>query len=298
MKKIMECVPNFSEGRDLDKIEKIIAPFLGRKGVRLLNCEKDADHNRMVVTVVGEPELLRDAVIMAVGVAIDVIDMRFHRGEHPRMGAVDVIPFVPIKNVTMEDAIRLSKEVGRAVWERYGLPVFLYEASAIIHDRENLANIRKGQFEGMSEKIKSPVWRPDFGEAQIHYTAGVVAIGARMPLIAFNVNLDTDNIEIANAIAKAVRHISGGLRYCKAIGIALKERNITQVSMNMTDYKKTPLYRVVELIRIEAKRYGVNVVGSEIVGLTPMEALVDAAAYYMGLEDFSVEKVLEARIVE
>ncbi|MCX5807966.1 MAG: glutamate formimidoyltransferase [Proteobacteria bacterium] len=296
MKKIMECVPNFSEGRDSEKIEKIVAPFRGKEGVKLLNCEKDADHNRMVVTVVGEPEALRDAVIAAVGMAIKVIDMRQHKGQHPRMGAVDVIPFIPVRDVTMEDAISLSKKVAKTVWESYRLPVFLYEASTDDPVRKDLANIRKGQFEGMSEKIKSPAWRPDFGEAQIHPTAGVVAIGARMPLIAFNVNLDTDNIEIANAIAKAVRHISGGLRYCKAIGIALKERNITQVSMNMTDYKKTPLYRVVELIRIEAKKYGVNMVGSEIVGLTPMEALIDAAAYYMGLEDFSVEKVLEARI--
>ncbi len=296
MKKIMECVPNFSEGRDSEKIEKIIAPFRGKEGVKLLNCERDADHNRMVVTVVGEPDLLGDAVAEAVGAAVEVIDMRHHTGQHPRMGAADVIPFVPIRNVTMEDAVSLSKKVAKTVWESYGLPVFLYEASTDNPLRKNLADIRKGQFEGMSEKIKSPGWRPDFGEAQIHPTAGVVAIGARMPLIAFNVNLDTDNIMVANAIAKAVRHISGGLRYCKAIGIALKERNITQVSMNMTDYKKTPLYRVVELIRIEAKRYGVNVVGSEIVGMTPMEALVDAAVYYMGLEDFNVDKVLEARI--
>ncbi|MEI6154588.1 MAG: glutamate formimidoyltransferase, partial [Deltaproteobacteria bacterium] len=234
--------------------------------------------------------------LQTAGASVEVIDMRHHTGQHPRMGAADVIPFVPIRNVTMEDAVSLSKKVAKTVWESYGLPVFLYEASTDNPLRKNLADIRKGQFEGMSEKIKSPGWRPDFGEAQIHPTAGVVAIGARMPLIAFNVNLDTDNIMVANAIAKAVRHISGGLRYCKAIGIALKERNITQVSMNMTDYKKTPLYRVVELIRIEAKRYGVNVVGSEIVGMTPMEALVDAAVYYMGLEDFNVDKVLEARI--
>jgi len=296
MKKMMECVPNFSEGRDLGRVERIAASFRGKEGVKLLNCERDADHNRMVVTVVGEPDPLGDAVVAAVGMAIEVIDMRQHTGQHPRMGAVDVIPFIPVRDVTMEDAILLSKKVAKAVWESYSLPVFLYEASTDDPVRKDLANIRKGQFEGMSEKIKLPMWRPDFGEAQIHPTAGVVAIGARMPLIAFNVNLDTDNIEIANAIANAVRHISGGLRYCKAIGIALKERNITQVSMNMTDYKKTPLYRVVELIRIEAKRYGVNVVGSEIIGLTPMGALVDAAAYYMGLEDFSVEKVLEARI--
>jgi len=298
MKKIMECVPNFSEGRDPGKIEKIVSPFRGKDGIKLLNCEKDADHNRMVVTAAGEPDVLRDALIESVGAAIELIDMRQHKGEHPRMGAVDVIPFVPVRNVTMGDAIELSKEVAGIVWEKYRLPVFLYEASTDNQVRKNLANIRKGQFEGMREKLKSPMWKPDFGEARMHPTAGVVAIGARMPLVAFNVNLDTNNIEIAESIAKAVRHINGGLRYCKAIGITLKQRNITQVSMNMTDYTKTPLYRVVELIRIEAKRYGVQIVGSEIVGMVPMEALVDASVYYLGLEDFSIEKVLELGILE
>lgn len=298
MNKIVECVPNFSEGRDEDKIKKIVGVFQGINGVKFLDYHKDKDHNRLVVTVVGEPQPLMLAVITAVGVAVEIIDMRTHRGQHPRMGAVDVIPFIPIKHVTMEEAVALSKDTAKAVWKTYRLPVFLYEASAVNPDRQNLAVIRKGQFEGMAEKIKKPGWKPDFGGTQIHPTAGVVAIGARKPLIAFNVNLDTDKIEIANAIAKSVRHINGGLRYCKAIGIALKERGITQVSMNMTDFTKTPLYRVVELIRIEAKRYGVNVVGSEIVGLAPMEALVDAASYYMGLEHFTIEQVLEARIAE
>jgi glutamate formiminotransferase / 5-formyltetrahydrofolate cyclo-ligase len=298
MKRIMESVPNFSEGRDPDKIEKIVATFRGREGVKLLDYQRDADHNRLVVTLVGEPGALRDAVVAAVGVAVEVIDMRRHQGQHPRMGAVDVIPFIPVKDVTMEDAVSLSKDVARAVWEEYRLPVFLYEASASDPARKDLANIRKGQFEGMPEKVKSPEWKPDFGETAIHPTAGVVAIGARMPLVAFNVNLDTDNMEIATAIAKAVRHLSGGLRYCKAIGVELKERNIVQVSMNMTDFTKTPLYRVVELIRIEARRYGVNILGSEIVGLVPMGALIDSAAYYMGIENFSSEQVLEARIME
>jgi glutamate formiminotransferase / 5-formyltetrahydrofolate cyclo-ligase len=298
MKKIIECVPNFSEGRNLDRIEKIVAPFRGREGVKLLDYQRDEDHNRLVVTVLGEPEAIREAVVRAVGVAVDVIDMRLHQGQHPRMGAVDVIPFVPVRNVTMEETVALSKDVAKAVWETYRFPVFLYEASATDPMRKDLSNIRKGQFEGMAEKLKLPEWKPDFGEDQIHPTAGVVAIGARMPLVAFNVNLDTNNLEIADKIAKAVRHISGGLRYCKALPIALKERNIVQVSMNMTDFTKTPLYRVVELIRIEAKHYGVNVVGSEIVGLVPMEALVDTAVYYLGLETFSIEQVLEARIME
>jgi glutamate formiminotransferase len=298
MKQIIESVPNFSEGRDVQKIEKIAQAFQGREGVKLLDYQKDTDHNRSVITAVGEPGPLKAAVVAAVGIAIDLISMPSHRGQHPRMGAVDVIPFIPVKNVTIEEAVALSKEVATAVWERYRLPVFLYEASAANPARKDLANIRKGQFEGMAEKLKLPEWEPDFGDRVIHPTAGVVAIGARMPLVAFNVNLDTENIEIANAIAKAVRHISGGLRYCKAIGIALKERGITQVSMNMTDFTKTPLYRAVELVRIEAKRYGVNVVGSEIVGLVPMGALVDAAAYYMGLEEFTPEQVLEARLME
>ncbi len=298
MKKIVECVPNFSEGRDLDVIGKILVPFQGKEGVKLLDYQRDVDHNRLVVTVVGEPEPLRDTVVAAVGIAVEVIDMGRHQGQHPRMGAVDVIPFIPIKNVTMDEAIALSKETAKALWEKYRFPVFLYEASAAVPERKDLANIRKGQFEGMPEKLKDPAWKPDFGKAEIHPTAGVVAVGARMPLIAFNVNLDTNNMEIANAIARAVRHISGGLRYCKAIGVELKERSEVQVSMNMTDFTKTPLYRVVELIRIEARRYGVNVVGSEIVGLVPMEALIDAASYYMGIEKFSVEQVLETRIME
>jgi glutamate formiminotransferase len=298
MNKIIECVPNFSEGRDTEKIEKIASSFRDRKGVKLLDIQKDGDHNRSVITVVGEPGPLKDAVIAAVGKAIDLIDMRSHKGQHPRMGAVDVIPFIPIKNVVMEDAIALSKETAKAVWEMYKLPVFLYEASATNPDRENLANVRKGQFEGMPKKFKTPEWKPDFGERKIHPTAGVVAIGARMPLVAFNVNLDTSSIEIANAIAKKVRHIGGGLRYCKAMGVELKERGITQVSMNMTDYTQTPLYQAFELVRIEAKRYGVNVVGSEVVGLVPMGAIFDTAAYYMGLENFSTEQVLEARIME
>lgn len=298
MNKIVECVPNFSEGRDLEKIEQILAPFRGREGVRLLDFQKDYDHNRLVVTTVGEPEALRSAVVAAVGAAVKVIDMRQHQGQHPRMGAVDVIPFIPVKNVTVEEAVALSREVAADVWAQYGLPVFLYESSAASPERKDLTNIRKGQFEGMAEKVKLPEWKPDFGEREIHPTAGVVAVGARMPLVAFNVNLDTNNIETADAIAKAVRHISGGLRYCKAIGVALRERGITQVSMNITDYTKTPLYRAVELVRIEAKRYGVNVVGSEIVGLVPMAALTGAAAYYMGLENFTVDQVLEARIME
>ena len=297
MKQIVQCIPNFSEGRDLNKIEQIVAPFRGREGVKLLDFSRDADHNRMVVTVVGEPEPLKKAVVESVGIAVTLIDMTRHEGQHPRMGAVDVIPFVPIRQVTMEEAVELAKEVAKRVNEAYGLPVFLYEKAASAPHRENLAAVRKGQFEGMAEKIKEAQWIPDYGDT-LHPTAGITAVGARMPLVAFNVNLDTDNLEFANQIAKNVRHLSGGLRYCKGIGIELKDRGIVQVSMNMTDYTKTALYRVFELIRIEARRYGVNIVGSEIIGLLPMEALIDTAVYYLGVENFHMDQVLETRIME
>jgi glutamate formiminotransferase len=232
------------------------------------------------------------------GVAIELIDMRTHQGQHPRMGAVDVVPFIPVKNVSVEEAVKLSRQAAEEAAEKYQLPIFLYEQSAAQPQRQNLATIRKGQFEGMAAKIKQPDWVPDFGPAKIHPTAGVTAMGARMPLVAFNVNLGTNQLEIADQIAKKVRHINGGLRYCKGIGIELKDRGIVQVSMNMTDYTRTALYRVFELIKIEARRYGVNVVGSEIIGLVPMEALIDTAAYYLGVEDFTMEQVLEARIYE
>ncbi|WP_066501935.1 glutamate formimidoyltransferase [Abyssisolibacter fermentans] len=296
LNKIVECVPNFSEGRDLKKIEKIVDSFRGKKGVKLLDYSNDEDHNRCVVTVVGEPEELKKAVVEAIGTAIEVIDMNVHEGQHPRMGATDVVPFIPIRNVTMQEAVDLSKEVAKEVSEKYNLPIFLYEKSASSKERENLSKVRKGQFEGMKEKLKQPEWKPDFGPDEIHPTAGVTAIGARMPLIAYNVNLNTSDLEIANKIAKKVRHIGGGLRFCKAMGVELKDRGITQVSMNLTDYTKTTIYSAFELIRIEAKRYGVSIVGSEVIGLVPMAALIDCAEYYLGIEDFSIDQVLEAKL--
>jgi glutamate formiminotransferase len=298
MTKIIECVPNFSEGRDRNKIERIVEPFRGKDTVKLLDYQNDEDHNRSVVTVVGEPQPLKDAVLESMGVAIELIDMRTHQGQHPRMGAVDVVPFIPVKNVSVEEAVKLSRQAAEEAAEKYQLPIFLYEQSAAQPQRQNLATIRKGQFEGMAAKIKLPDWAPDFGPAKIHPSAGVTAMGARMPLVAFNVNLGTNQLEIADQIAKKVRHINGGLRYCKGIGIELKDRGIVQVSMNMTDYTRTALYRVFELIKIEARRYGVNVVGSEIIGLVPMEALIDTAAYYLGVENFSMAQILEARIYE
>ena len=240
----------------------------------------------------------KEAVIEAIGVAVKLIDLNHHQGQHPRMGAADVVPFIPIKGCTMDDAIALSKEVGARVAKAYNLPVFLYEKSATMPHRENLAAIRKGEFEGMAEKIRQPEWKPDFGPAERHPTAGAVAIGARMPLVAYNINLSTPSLEIAHDIARKIRFIGGGLRYCKAMGVELKDRGITQVSINMTDYTRTALYRAFELVRVEARRYGVHIVGSEIIGLVPMEALIDTASYYLGLENFSMRQVLEARIME
>ena len=296
--KIVECVPNFSEGRDLEKVEKIVNAFRAKEGVKLLDYSTDKDHNRMVVTVVGEPDTLKKAVIEAIGIAVQVIDLNHHKGQHPRMGAVDVVPFIPIRNVSMEEAVNLSKEVGQEVAERYELPVFLYEKAASAPHRENLATIRKGEFEGLKEKMTLPEWKPDFGPGQPHPTAGGVVIGARMPLVAYNVNLNTNKLEIADAIAKKVRFLGGGLRFCKAMGVELTERGIVQVSMNLTDFTKTAIYRAHELVRIEANRYGVSVVGAEIIGLVPMDALIDTAAYYLGLEDFSTKQVLETHLME
>lgn len=296
--RIVECVPNFSEGRNMEAIQKIISPFLENEGVKLLDYSPDKDHNRVVVTVIGEPNSVKKTMVEAAGIAIEGINLTQHKGEHPRMGAVDVVPFIPVKNFTMDDAVELAKETAKEMAEKYNLPVYLYEKAATIPGRENLANIRKGEFEGFSEKIKKPEWKPDFGPDSIHPTAGVTAVGARMPLIAFNVNLNTDNLEIANKIARCVRHISGGLRYVKAIGVDLKDKGIVQISMNMTDYTRTSLYRSFEMIRFEAHRYGVEIVGSEIIGLTPMEALIDAAVYYLRMDGFDMKQVLEYRMLE
>lgn len=296
--KIIECVPNFSEGRDPDKVEKIANTFRAKEGVKLLDYSTDKDHNRMVVTVVGEPEAVKKAVIEAIGIAVEIIDLNHHKGQHPRMGAVDVVPFIPIRNVSMEEAITLSKEVAKEAADKYNLPVFLYEKAASAPYRENLATIRKGEFEGLNEKMALPEWKPDFGPAQPHPTAGAAVIGARMPLVAYNVNLNTDKLEIADAIAKKVRFLGGGLRFCKAMGVELSERGIVQVSMNLTDYTKTAIYRAHELVRIEANRYGVTIVGAEIVGLVPMDALIDTASYYLGLENFSTKQVLETHLME
>jgi glutamate formiminotransferase len=294
MNKIVECVPNFSEGRDLEKVERIAGAFRAKEKVKLLDYSSDKDHNRMVVTAIGEPEALRQAVIEAVGIAVRVIDLTKHTGQHPRIGAADVIPFIPLQNMTMEETDALAREVGKTLAAQYDLPVYLYEQSASAEHRRNLAVVRKGEFEGLAEKMQRPEWQPDFGPVLPHPTAGAAVVGARMPLIAFNVNLNTADLEIAEKIARKVRFTGGGLRYCKALGMNLQSRGIVQVSMNLTDYTQTAVYRAVEMVRFEARRYGVSVAGCELIGLVPLQAVVDTAAYYLGLEEFSVKQVLES----
>jgi glutamate formiminotransferase len=298
MARLVQCVPNFSEGKDKKVIEKIVEEIRIMEEVKLLDYSMDKDHNRSVVTFVGEPEKVIEAAFNAVKVASELIDMSTHVGEHPRMGATDVIPLVPISDVSMEECVEYSRKLGERIGKELNIPVFLYEKSASSPNRENLANIRRGQYEGMAEKLKEEEWQPDFGPNTLNIKAGVTAIGARMPLVAFNVNLDTDDITIAKNIAKVVRASGGGFTYCKALGIEIKERNIVQVSMNMVDYTKTSLFKVFDTIEREANRYGVNVIGSEIIGLVPMQALVDVADYYLKLENFDSSQVLEKRMFE
>ncbi len=298
MARIVQCVPNFSEGRDKEVIEKIIDEIRKVEGTKLLDYSPDKDHNRCVVTFIGTPEAVIDAAFNACKRASELIDMSKHTGEHPRMGATDVIPLIPITEVSVDECVEFSKKLGKRIGEELNISVFLYEKSASAAHRENLAKVRKGQYEGMAEKMKEDMWKPDFGPDLLNVKSGVTAVGARMPLVAFNVNLDTDNLEVADKIARSVRGISGGFKYCKALGIEIKERNIVQITMNMVDYEKTPLYRVFDTIEREANRYGVNVIGSEIIGLVPMMALINCADYYLKIEDFSENQILEKRIFE
>lgn len=299
MAKLVECIPNFSEGRRPEVIDSLVAVIKSVPGVILLDYSADQSHNRSVFTFVGTPEGASEAAFLAAKKAAELIDMTGHKGEHPRMGAVDVIPFVPVKNMSMEECVTLSKEVGARIAAELDIPVFLYEESASSPGRRNLADIRRGEFEGMAAKIAQAEWRPDFGKSAVHPTAGAVAVGARMPLVAYNINLDTADLNIAKEIAKIIRESSGGLKFVKAIGVMLEDRNLAQVSINMTNYEKTPLYRVFELVRVEARRYGVGIVGSEIVGLTPANALIDSAKYYLQLEGFSADKqVLENHLLQ
>jgi len=294
MAKIIEIIPNFSEGRDPDVINSLVDTAKSVSGVTLLDYSSDVNHNRSVFTLIGDPKGIAEAAFFLCKTASEKIDMTKHTGEHPRMGATDVMPFVPIKGVTMDECVEISKEVAKRIWEELQIPCFLYEHSATNPQRQNLANIRKGQFEGMSEKLLSDEWLPDYGSRKIHTTAGVTAIGARMPLIAYNVNLNTSDISIAKAIAEKVRGSSGGFKYCKAIDIMLKDRNIAQVSMNFVNYEETPIYQVQEAIKLEAKRFGVEILGGELIGLAPAKALIDCAEHYLQIENFDFDRcVLE-----
>ena len=298
MAQIIESIPNISEGRNQEVIEACVDQIRTTAGCTLLNYSSDPNHNRTVITYIGDAKGVEEASVKLAKKAVELIDLIRHTGEHPRMGCVDVMPFVPIKDATNEECIELSKTVGRRIAEEADLPVFLYEMSAQKPARKNLATIRKGQFEGMSEKVKDPEWEPDFGGARIHPTGGVVAVGARPPLVAYNLNLNTSDVQIAKNIAKIIREKDGGLANVKAMGFMLEDRNIAQVSINMTDYRVTPLYRVTELVKAEAKRYGVKVIGSEVIGLCPMKALIDSAEYYLQIEDFDFEgQVLENYII-
>jgi glutamate formiminotransferase len=293
---IIESIPNVSEGRRPEVIDRLAQAIRATSGVRLLDHSADASHNRSVFTLAGDEPAVKAAILALFAVAVDAIDLRTHRGEHPRVGAVDVVPFVPIEGVTMSDCVRIAKDVGAQVAERFQVPVFLYEEASTNPARKNLEDIRRGEFEGLAAKMASPGWAPDFGPASPHETAGAAVFGARMPLIAYNINLNTDRLDVAKKIAAAIRHSSGGLRYVKAMGVRLDHRNLAQVSMNLTNYEKTPVFRVFEMVKREAERYGVLILESEIVGLVPAAALVRSAEYYLQLERFSDEQILEKKL--
>jgi glutamate formiminotransferase len=291
---IVECVPNFSEGRRQEVIDYIVAAMRQAPDVRVLDVQADLDHNRSVVTIIGTPQAVMEAAFRGIAKAAELIDMNHHRGGHPRMGATDVVPFVPVRGVTMDDCVAMARQLGERVGTELGIPVYLYEAAATRPDRRNLADVRRGEYEGLREEsAASPDRVPDFGPV-VMGTAGATAIGARPPLVAFNVYLNTDDLAPARAIAKAVRHSSGGLHFVKALGLIVEGQ--AQVSMNLTDYRRTPIHRVLELIRAEAARYGLTVTHSEVVGLLPARALFDAAQFYLQLRDLSPDQILENRL--
>lgn len=288
--KIVQCVPNISEGRDLQKIERIIAPLRQQEGFKLISYEPDKDYNRTVITLIGDPDKMIIPLINFVQKAMEEIDMNQHHGEHPRMGAVDVIPFIPIQEITLDECVSYAKSLADHVSFMYQIPVFLYAKAAQVKERESLPEIRRGEFEGMKDKIQDPMWKPDYGPSLIHPTFGVVAIGARLPLIAFNIDLNTMDEKIASTIAKAIRQSSGGFQYIQAGPATLIERGHVQVTMNILDYKKNPIYRILETVKMEAKRYQVHVMSSEIVGLLPKEAITDSLKYYLQSEKVTFDK--------
>ena len=295
---IIECIPNISEGRRSDVVASIAAAVGRAPGVRVLDVSSDAAHHRSVLTLAGDAAGLKGAILVLFEQTLAAVDLTSHQGEHPRLGAVDVVPFVPIDGVTMRECVALARETAAAVSDRFGVPVYLYEEAASHPARRNLEDIRRGEFEGLAAKMRTPEWAPDFGPATPHPTAGASVIGARMPLIAYNINLATDRLEVAKRIAAAVRFSSGGLRYVKAMGVMLGDRGVAQVSMNLTNFEKTPIPTVFEMVKREAERYGVAVLGSEIVGLIPQAALLAAAEYYLQVEGFTLSQVLENRLRE
>lgn len=297
MARLIECVPNFSEGRDAAKIDALVAAMQSVEGVYVLDRESDADHNRCVITLAGEPEPVAEAALRGVGKALELIDLTKHSGAHPRLGATDVVPFIPVDGVSIEECIVLSKKVGNEIWNRFKIPVYFYESAATRPDRTNLENVRKGQFEGVREEVlKNPDRAPDVGDPRLHPSAGAVIVGARKFLIAYNINLNTSDVSVANKIAKAIRFSSGGLRYVKSMGVDLRARHVAQVSINMTDYEQTPLHRVFEMVRSEAARHGASIIGSEIVGLIPKRALEMTADFFLQFESFSPAQVFENRL--
>lgn len=297
MKKLMECVPNFSEGRNETIVEQIIDEARNTQGITILDYSSDKDHNRTVLTMIGSPEQIKEAAIRTARKAAELIDMSKHQGGHPRMGATDVIPFTPVSNVTIADCVDVAKEVGAELGS-WGIPVYLYEDAASTPGRQNLASVRKGQYEGFFEKIKEENWKPDFGPQEMNEKSGCTAVGARVPLIAFNINLDSPDVELADKIAKRIRHLGGGLRYVKAIGLKLEEKNQTQVSMNLVNYEKSTVYQAFEMVKLEARRYGINVVGTEVIGTVPMKSLLDVAEYYLQIEGFGIDQILEKRLLD
>jgi glutamate formiminotransferase len=293
---LIECIPNVSEGRRPEIVAAMADAMRRVPTVRLLDHSSDASHHRSVFTLVGDAAGVEAAVLALFERAVADIDLRGHRGEHPRLGAVDVVPFVPIEGVTMADCVALAKKVGAEVASRFQLPVYLYEEASVNPARKNLEDIRRGEFEGLAAKMATDGWRPDFGPAAPHPSAGAAVIGARMPLIAYNINLATDRLDVAKKIAAAIRHSSGGYRFVKSMGITLEDRGIVQVSMNLTNFEKTPIFRVFETVKREAARYGVAVLESEIVGLVPSAALHAAAEFYLQIEGFKPDQVLEHKL--
>jgi glutamate formiminotransferase len=299
MTRIVECVPNFSEGRRREVVDDIANAARSVEGVRVLDVEMDASHNRAVITFVGEPENVKVAAFDCAAKAVELIDLNEHQGEHPRVGSVDVIPFVPISEVKMSECVELARSLGEEISERLNLPVYLYEAAATRPERRNLAKVRKGQFEGLREEIKTnPDRAPDFGPSELHPTAGAVVVGAREPLIAYNINLGTGDLSMAKSIAKAVREKDGGLKHVKALGFETDREDVVQVSMNLVNYRETPVFVVYDAVKSLADEHGVPVVGSEVIGLIPEDALVDSAEHYLKIKDFSKSQILEYKLRE